>query len=291
LFTIDIDPVAFTIGPLTVRWYGIMVALAVVALLAISSREAKRLSISQDFIYNLFLWGIIGGFIISRLVHVVDYVVTHPGEPIQIIGFAGLSLLGAIGGAVLAVWIYTRVSKIPWSDMAGVGDAVAVGGPLAQAIGRIGCTINGCCYGKLSPFNSFPGAVIYAPPPHGISSRQWYDIDPQYLGIPLYPTQIYFLLWNLVVFAVLWRMRGRVKPPGALFLLYLCLYAAGDFGLRFFRVNDIFLLGLYQGQIISLVILLVALPLFIIKMRRYQQESLEVESINEASQMGQSPEE
>ena len=234
-----------------------MLALAVVALLAISSREAKRLGISQDTIYNLFLWGIIGGLIVSRLVHVIDQVVTHPGEPIQLIGFAGLSLLGAIGGAVLAVWIYTRVSKIPWSDMAVVGDAVAVGAPLAQAIGRIGCTINGCCYGKPS---SLPWAVIYTHPASECGLK----------GIPLHPTQIYFLLWNLVVFAVIWLMRKRIKASGALFLLYLCFYAAGDFGLRFFRVNDVFLLGLYQGQVISLAILAVVLPLFIIKMRRSQ---------------------
>jgi len=257
LFTINIDPVAFTIGPLAVRWYGIMVALAVVALLAMASREAKRLGISQDTIYNLFLWGIIGGLIVSRLVHVIDHVVTHPGQPIQLIGFAGLSLLGAIIGAVLAVWIYTRVSKIPWSDMAVVGDAVAVGAPVAQAIGRIGCAINGCCYGKPA---SLPWAVIYTHPASECGLK----------GIPLHPAQIYLLLWNLVVFAVIWLMRKRIKPPGALFLLYLCLYAAGDFGLRFFRVNDVFLLGLYQGQVISLAILAVVLPLFIIKMRRSQ---------------------
>jgi len=278
LFTINIDPVAFAIGSVTVRWYGIMVALAVTALLAIFSREAKRLDISQDLIYNLFLWGVIGGLIVSRLVYVIDYAATHPGAPVQIIGFAGLSLLGAIGGAVLAAWIYTRVSKIPWSNMAVVGDAIAVGAPLAQAIGRIGCTINGCCYGKPT---SSPWAVIYAHPGSACGLK----------GIPLYPTQIYFLLWNLVVFTVIWRMRKRIKPPGALFLLYLWLYAAGDFGLRFFRVNDIWLLGLYQGQVISLLILLVALPLFIIKMRRYQQESLKTESTNEAGQMGQSHEE
>lgn len=174
--------------------------------------------------------------------------------------------------------------------MAVVGDAIAVGAPLAQAIGRIGCTINGCCFGWPSPFNSFPGAVIYTA--RDTIPRYWHDLNLYQDGItvPLYPTQIYFLLWNLVVFAVIWRMRKRIKPQGALFLLYLCLYAAGDFGLRFFRVNDIFLLGLYQGQVISLVILLVTLPLFIIKMRKYQQGSLGAESINKASQTGQSHE-
>lgn len=241
-----------------------MVALAVIALLAMTLRETKRLGISQDIIYNLFLWGIIGGFIVSRLVHVIDHAVTRPEEPIQIVGFAGLSLYGAIIGALLAVWVYMRVRRIPFSSLAGVGDAIAVGVPLAQAIGRVGCTLNGCCHGKLSPFHSFPGAVFYTPR----------DVIPaQYWGVPLYPAQIYFLLWNLIVFAIVWQLRDRLKPQGSLFFLYLCLYAAGDFGLRFFRVNEPFLLGLHQGQVISLAILVIAVPWLIIRMRRFQRSS------------------
>lgn len=241
-----------------------MVALAVMALLAMTLRETKRLGISQDIIYNLFLWGIIGGFIVSRLVHVIDqwnYYVANPGA---IVGFAGLSLYGAIIGALLAVWVYMRVRRITFSSLAGVGDAIAVGAPLAQAIGRVGCTINGCCHGKLSPFHSFPGAVFYTPR----------DVIPsQYWGVPLYPAQIYFLLWNLIVFAIVWQLRDRLKPQGSLFFLYLCLYAVGDFGLRFFRVNEPFLLGLHQGQVISLAILVIAVPWLIIRMRRFQRRS------------------
>jgi len=276
MLTISIDPVAFAIGPFTVRWYGIMVALAVIALLAVTLRETKRLSISQDTIYNLFLWGIIGGLIVSRLIHVIDYVAInweyykfHPGDiPGYIVGFAGLSLYGAIIGALLGVWIYMRAKRVPFSSLAIVGDAISVGAPLAQAIGRIGCTLNGCCHGKLSPFNSFPGAVIYTP-------RD--SIASQYWGVPLYPTQIYFLLWNLIVFAVIWLMRGRLKPQGSLFFLYLCLYAAGDFGLRFLRVNEPFLIGLQQGQLISLAILVIAVPWLIIRMRRASQMSQDLE--------------
>jgi len=264
MLTISINPIAFTIGSLTVRWYGITVALAVIALLAMTLRETKRLGISQDIIYNLFLWGIIGGFIASRLVHVIDQWNYYMANPGAIVGFAGLSLYGAIIGALLAVWVYMRVRRIPFSSLAGVGDAIAVGAPLAQAIGRAGCAINGCCYGKLSPFQSFPGAVLYTPR----------DVIPvQYWGVPLYPAQIYFLLWNLVVFAIVWQLRDRLKPQGSLFFLYLCLYAAGDFGLRFFRVNEPFLLGLHQGQVISLAILVIAVPWLIIRMRRFQRSS------------------
>ncbi len=264
MLTISINPIAFTIGSLTVRWYGITVALAVIALLAMTLRETRRLGISRDIIYNLFLWGIIGGFIVSRLVHVIDQWDYYMANPGAIVGFAGLSLYGAIIGALLAVWVYMGVRRIPFSSLAGVGDAIAVGAPLAQAIGRVGCAINGCCHGKLSPFQSFPGAVLYTPR----------DVIPvQYWGVPLYPAQIYFLLWNLIVFAIVWQLRDRLKPQGSLFFLYLCLYAAGDFGLRFFRVNEPFLMGLHQGQVISLAILVIAVPWLIIRMRRFQRSS------------------
>lgn len=269
MFTIGVDPVAFAIGSFTVRWYGIMVVLAVITLVAVTFRETRKLGISQDLIYSLFLWGIIGGFIGARLVHVVDHVVInwayyqlHPADiPGYIVGFSGFSLYGVIIGGPVAVWIYFRVRRTPFSSLAGVGDAIAVAAPLAQAIGRVGCTINGCCFGKLSPFHSFPGAVFYTP-------RD--TIPSEYWGVPLYPAQIYFLLWNLIVLAVIWRLRGRLKPQGSLFFLYLCLYAAGDFGLRFFRVNEPFLLGLQQGQVISLAILVVAVPWLIVRMRKFQ---------------------
>ena len=259
---ISIDPVAFSIGPLVIRWYGIMVALAVIALLVVTFRETRKLSISPDLVFSLFLWGIIGGFIGGRLVHIIDHWSYYVANPRELVGFAGLALYGSIFGALIAVWIYMWLKRLPFSGLAGVGDAVAVGAPLAQALGRVGCTINGCCFGKPSPFNSFPGAVIYT-----VSDFVPYE----YQGVPLYPAQIYFLIWNLIVFAILWQLRGRLKPQGSLFFLYLCLYAAGDFGLRFFRYADTsYPGGLQQGQIISLAILVVAVPWFIIRMRRFR---------------------
>jgi len=279
VLTISIDPVAFTIGALTVRWYGIMVAIAVVSALAITLREVKRLNLSQD-VYALFLWGIVGGFIGGRLAHVIDYWDYYIANPRELIGFAGLALYGTIIGVIVAVWIYMRIRRVPFSSLAGMGDAVAVGVPVAQAMGRLGCTLNGCCFGKPSPFQSFPGAVIYTP-------RD--TIPSEYWGVPLYPAQIYFLVWNLIVFAILWRLRGKLQPQGSLFFLYLCLYAAGDFGLRFFRVNDPFLFGLHQGQVISLAILVVAVPWLIIRIRRFQKQALRNEIPNEA-ELGQSHE-
>jgi len=265
MLIISIDPVAFSLGSLTVRWYGIMVTLAVVAILVITLRETKRLGVSQDFLLSLFLWGIIGGFLGGRLVHLIDYWSYYVAHPAEVFGSAGLALYGAILGAVLAAWIYMLVQKKPFRSLDSVAEAIAVGAPLGQAIGRIGCTLNGCCFGKLSPFSSFPGAVIYSP-------RD--TIPPQYWGVPLYPTQLYFVAWNFIVFAIVWKLRGRLKPRGVLFFLYLCLYAIGDFGLRFFRYADTsYLWGLQQGQVISLIVLVVALSLLIIRMYRFKHEA------------------
>jgi phosphatidylglycerol:prolipoprotein diacylglycerol transferase len=281
MLTISIDPVAFTIGSVAVRWYGITLTIAVITALAVPLKEAKRLGVTHD-IPGLFLWPIVGGLVGARLVHVIDYWEIYIANPRQIVGLAGLSQNGAAIGVILTMLIYVRVRRVPFSSLASIGDAVAIGAPLAQAIGRVGCTLNGCCYGRPSPFQSFPGAVVYSPPPPGTPVQNWYYLPAEYFGVPLYPAQIYLLLWNLIVFAVAWRFRRRLRPQGSLFFLYLCLYAAGDFGLRFFRVNEPFLLGLHQGQVISLAILVVAVPWLIIRIRQFQKQASAAELVSEA---------
>jgi len=264
MILIDIDPVAFMLGNLEIRWYGIMVALAVLTILAVSMREAKRTGISEDLLLNLFLWGIVGGLLLSRVVHVVDHMFTHPGQPIDFFNFAGLGLYGAILGAPLSAFIYTRVTHLPWSSMAKVGDAVALGAPLGQAIGRVGCLINGCCHGAIA---GVPWAVIYDHPNSFCSTP----------NAPVHPTQAYFIIWNLVVFGVIFWMRKWRRPEGVSFIAYLMLYSAGDMIIRFWRVNEIYAVGLQQGQIISLAIILACVPIMVIKWRNFRREGASAE--------------
>lgn len=266
MLTIGIDPVAFSIGALEMRWYGIMVAVGVLALLVITFRELKRRGIPEGTIYNLLFLGIIGGIIGAKLVHLIQAWSIYGIDPSEIISPYGWALHGVVIGVVLTGLIYWRIRarETSFQDLLGMGDAVAVGAPLAQAFGRIGCTMNGCCHGKLSPFSSFPGAVSYTP-------RD--AISPQFWNTPVYPTQIYFLLWNLIVFAVVWRLRNRLKPNGSLFFVYLSIYCAGDFGLRFLRADSPILVGLQEGQIISLAILMIVLPVLIIRMREFSKNA------------------
>jgi phosphatidylglycerol:prolipoprotein diacylglycerol transferase len=265
MITIGIDPVAFSIGAFDVRWYGIMVVLAVVAVIAISLHEAKRVGLAEEHVYSFSLWAIIGGIIVSRLLHVIDkwdYYVANPG---QIIGFEGLTVYGAVLGALLAVLIYCWVKKISFWLL---GDVIAPGAILGQAIGRIGCIMNGCCYGLPT---SLPWGVVYTNPG---------SYCP--IGEPFQPTQIYHLIWNLIGFGILWSLRSRLKPEGSLFLFYLALYAVGDLSIRFVRAGEPFRSGMFfnmqEAQIIGIVVLVVTVPWLIVRMLRARKQTVITES-------------
>jgi len=270
---IDIAPVAFSIGIFEVRWYGIMVVLAILAVIAISFLEARRVGLAEDHIYSMGLWAIIGGVLVSRLFHVIDKWEYYMANPVQIIGFEGLTVYGAVLGALLAVFIYCRVKKLSFWE---VGDVVAPGAILGQAIGRIGCFINGCCYGLPT---SLPWGVVYTNPgSYGPAEA-------------VQPTQLYHLIWNLIGFGILWSLRRRLKPQGSLFLLYLAIYAAGDLSIRFVRAGDPFRSGMFfnlqQAQLIGIVILLVTVPWLIIRMWRYRANQPVSADVGEVSEPGQ----
>jgi phosphatidylglycerol:prolipoprotein diacylglycerol transferase len=270
MLIISVNPVAFTIGSLTIRWYGIIIAIAVILMLVIMLREAKRLGIQRD-LYSFFLWGIIGGYVGGRLAYVIydwEYFVANPRE---IIGFAGLAQNGMIIGIIGAALIYMGVTRMRFSTLLSIGDAVAVGMPLALGIGRIACTINGCCTGPVAP--NLPWAIVYTHPN---------SVAP--LNVPMHPTQIYHLLWGLIVFAVVWRLRGKLKPEGCLAFFCFCLFAAGDFGIRFLRTDEPVLLGLRQAQVLDLGALVLFLPWLIIRIRQFKKQALVTEFANEAKQ-------
>ncbi len=252
MIEIGINPVAF----LNVRWYGIMVALAILILILWMLREVKRgANISQETILTAALVGIPSGIVISRLLHVVDrwdYYSQYPG---QIIGASGLTIYGAVLGAALAVWIYSKFGNFRFGYFA---DVIAPGIILAQAIGRVGCTINGCCYGIET---SLPWGIVYT--------------HPESIGLGtgvVHPTQVYEIIACLIIFGILLKLRGRLKPDGSLFLVYLGLYSAWRFGISFLREGTPFLFGLHQAQVIGIVVLAIAIFLLAYRARWVKAE-------------------
>jgi len=267
MLTISADPVAFTIGPLTVTWYGITLAAAVISMIIIIPRDARRLGINRD-LYSLFLWCILGGFVGSRLAFVIGEWDHFAADPGSILGFGGQAQNGMVVGVIATAFIYMAVTKTRFPDLLRIGDAIARATPLALALGRIGCTINGCCHGKPSPFQYFPGAVTYTERAAIPQFAHGYSLYQNAVTVPLYPTQIYHIAWNLVTFAIVWRFRDRFKPPGSLVFFYFSIYAVGDFGIRFLRVGESVFLGLHHAQLMNLGIMAVFLPWLIITMRK-----------------------
>jgi phosphatidylglycerol:prolipoprotein diacylglycerol transferase len=270
--SITIDPVAFTIGSVEIRWYGIFIALAIVWIVIwLVWRMKKGAKLSYDTIFTAALVGIPSGVIISRLLHILDNIIVaklHPElaaagqvidytqHPGRIIGFEGLTAYGAVLGAALGVWIYCRFSR---ADIGYFSHIIAPAIISAQAIGRIGCLLNGCCYGVVC---SLPWGITY--PGFG----------------PVHPTQLYEIIYNLIVFGVLWKLMSKVRPDGSLFLIYLALYSAWRVGIDFLRDTNPYFLGLGQAQVIGIIVLVITIPILVRRRpwlnREAPQQELEV---------------
>jgi len=255
LITISIDPIAF----LNVRWYGIIVALAIIVIILWLVWQVRRgANLSYNTVFTAALVGIPSGIVLARLLHVIDlwdYYIQNPGE---IIGGSGLTIYGAILGAALGIWIYSRFSKFQFGYLA---DLIMPGLILAQVVGRIGCTVNGCCYGIEAP-TWLPWSVVYTHPN---------SYAP--LGIPLHPTQPYEIIYLLIIFGFVLMLRGRLKSEGSLFLVYLGLYSAWRVGIDFLREGTPFLFGLHQAQVIGIIVLAITIPLLAYKTRWVKAEA------------------
>jgi phosphatidylglycerol:prolipoprotein diacylglycerol transferase len=119
---------------------------------------------------------------------------------------------------------------------------------VAQMVGRIGCFINGDAYGKPT---TLPWGLVYTNEGAFIP-RDWIRDR-----VATHPAPVYEILWDLLVLAVIWQLRRRIKPGGALFVLYLMLYSLGRFFISYLRMDPIVVLGLQQAQIISLLVLVI----------------------------------
>lgn len=252
MIEIGIDPIFVRLGPLSLSWHSLFSVVGIVVGVWLPARLAAKAGISVDTLYSLAFWAVPGGIIGARLVHVIDYWSYYSANPGAILAVwqGGIALWGGIlGGSVVAL-MFARVRGI---QLAPYADLAALGLILAQAIGRIGDIING---EHISTMTNLPWGVIYTHPN-----------SPAFGLPPSHPAVAYELIMDMVIFGVLWKLRNRLQPDGALFLFYLTLYSVGRFFLSFLRLdsNTIFL-SLNQAQWISILVLAVAFPLLILKL-------------------------
>ena len=239
-------PIVFKLGPLPIRWYGLLIATAVLIGVTLSQYLAKRRNVNPDLISDLSICLVIGAIPAARIYYVLfqwgEYA-KHP-ERIFAIWQGGIAIHGAILGGTLAALIFSKLKQISFWQMA---DLVAPSLILGQAIGRWGNFFNSEAFG--SPTNLPWG--LYIPP-----DRR----PPDFTNVAYYhPTFLYESLWDLGVFALLMTLFFRSlqgKPRlkvGTLFLTYLPAYSLGRFWIEGLRTDSLMLGPLRIAQVISLI--------------------------------------
>lgn len=247
MITINWDPVPY-VGPIPVNWYGLGWAAAFLAALWLVRRWAPRAGLSREQVENLAMWSLAGAFVGARLYFIAQ---NEPGaylrEPwrILMVWEGGLAFFGGLFGAILAAFIHARRHAVPFARAA---DLFAPAIPIAAAIGRIPCWLDGMDYGMPT---TLPWGVIYT------HASSYAPND----GVPRHPVQLYELFGDLIIAGMLLKLRGRL-PDGGLFLVYLVLFSVLRFFL-FFGRGDVptVALGLTNGHWTALALLMVALPL------------------------------
>ena len=237
---ISIDPVIFTLGSLELRWYSLSILVAILVGVWVAEREYRRRDLAPTHFGGIAFYAIAGGILGARLLHIVDRLDYYAAHPAHVLNFqsGGLAIYGAVLGGFAGVAVATRIYRVP---MLLVIDAVAPALALAQAIGRLGCIVNGDAWGART---DWPLAFVYTNPESFIPDRL--------LDVPTYPYPLYDMALNLVVFAVVWRLRRRPLPAGTLFATFVTLYAIGRFGISWVREERVWVIGLQEAQIVAL---------------------------------------
>lgn len=240
--------VLFYIGEIPVRAFGFMLALGILCGVLVSYLLAKRQGSYYEEVVDVASLAVIGGIVGARLWEVIftwQYYSQHLLE-IPALWRGGLSIQGAVLGGLVAVIWYCR-SKVPFWNMA---DLLAPGLLVGQAIGRLGCFLNGCCFGIPHPLG-----IVYPP-----GTDAYYT----YGTLPLFPAVLLESFWDLVVLSFLLIVFKRKPFEGFIALSYFILYSVGRFFFEFWRGDSLItFMNLKVAQVTSVVTIIVALSLMI----------------------------
>ena len=256
-----IDPVAISIGPIKIYWYGIIIALAMLIGISLATKEAQKLGLEEDTMVDMALWAIPIGFIGARLYYVLfkwDYYIQNPSEIIAIWN-GGIAIYGGLIAGGLAVYWFARRKKMTLTLLL---DILAPSVLLAQSIGRWGNFINQEAHG---------GAV----------SRQFLETLylPEFIieqmninGTYYHPTFLYESLWSLLGFILLIILRNQkgLLRRGEFALSYVIWYSCGRFFIEGMRTDSLWIGDIMRAsQVLSLVLFISAIVLWIYRRRAY----------------------
>ena len=232
-------PILFRIGPLSIHAYGFAIALAFLLGILISLHYAKKEGIRGEEILNLAVYVIIFGILGARLLYVIGQWGQYKDNLLEIfmVQRGGLVFLGGLISAILVIVWYAKLKRIPLLKLL---DVLAPGTALGYAFTRLGCFLNGCCFGL--PTKVSWGMVF----PPGALAHSYFP------GESIHPTQLYSFASMLLVFIMVVWLFGHKKYDGQIFFWWIILYSTYRFLVEFLRFSPIHWLGLTPSQWIVL---------------------------------------
>ena len=239
-------PILFELGPITIYSYGVLLAAAYLLGLWMAARRARQAGLDANRVLDLGIWVIIAALVGAKaLLFIVDFEqFTSSWQEFMTLLRSGGVFYGGLIAAVLVCIYQLRKHQLPlWTS----GDLFAPGIALGYMVGRLGCLMAGCCYGKPA---DVPWAITFTDPVANLNVG-----TP--LNVPLHPTQLYESLAGLVILILLLVLERRGRSfPGRTFWLFVFLYSVSRFVIEFYRGDDRgVILGLVStSQFISIVL-------------------------------------
>lgn len=249
-------PILFHIGPIPIYGYGFMLATGFVVCMYLAQRDSKYFNISAQKLADLFPLIILSGAIGARLFHVLverpTYFYEHPLDVFKLWD-GGVTFYGGLILAIIVAWIYCKKHKI---NVLALFDFLIPYVALGEVFGRMGCFLAGCCHGVPT---DLPWGIAITNP----------DSVTRPLGIPLHPTQLYQIAWNILTFIIVYRTSWRKKFIGQSLLMYGIMYPIGRSIIEIFRGDSIrgYIIDgvITTSQGISIVIFVTCISIFIIR--------------------------
>lgn len=253
-----IDPVAFNLGPLSVRWYGIIIAVGILLGYFVAQRALVKAGLHKDTLVDIIFYSALFGFIAARIYFVIfqwPYYAENPGEIIKI-WHGGIAIHGGLIGGFIAGVIVCKVKNLnPFQ----IGDIVAPSIILAQGIGRWGNFMNHEAHG--GPVSRAFLEQLHLPN---------FIIENMYINGQYYhPTFLYESIWDVAGFIILVNIRKHLKL-GKTFFLYLTWYSIGRFFIEGLRTDSLMLTSnIRVAQLVSILLILISISLIVYRRIKY----------------------